>query len=108
MLSEVYHYTAGHHLARLPVDPRIGKLLLLAAVTGCLAPALSIAAALSYKSPFISDDAARRAKQGLAAPGLCTEAPSVLQHVLIWRLKGNLVGHSLLQERWSKCDNEIG
>ena len=56
-------------MARLPVDPRIGKLLLLAATAGCLAPALSVAAALSYKSPFLSDDAATQAKRAIAAPG---------------------------------------
>ena len=60
---------AGHHLARLPVDPRIGKLLLLAATAGCLAPALSVAAALSYKSPFLGDDAAAQAKRAIAAFG---------------------------------------
>jgi HrpA-like RNA helicase len=71
--SDLRESSAGHHLARLPVDPRIGKLLLLAAVAGCLAPALSIATALSYKSPFLGDDAATRAKQALAAPGLGSE-----------------------------------
>lgn len=56
-------------MAQLPVDARVGKLLLLAALMGCLAPALSIAAALSYKSPFLNDDTATRAKQALAAAG---------------------------------------
>ena len=37
----------GVHLGRLPVDPRIGKLLLLAALTECLHPILSVAASLS-------------------------------------------------------------
>lgn len=42
----------GHHIAQLPVDGRIGKLLIIAASLGCLAPALTIAACLSHKSPF--------------------------------------------------------
>lgn len=72
---------AGHHLARLPVDPRIGKLLLLAAVAGCLAPALTIAAALSYKSPFLSDDTAMQAKRAIAAIGEPSSGPgAVLAH----------------------------
>ena len=57
----------GELLARLPVDPAIGKLLILGAVFGCLEPVLSIAAALSHKSPFVipmekrgQADAARR------------------------------------------------
>lgn len=41
-------HPAGHHLAALPVDARIGKLLLLAASLGCLAPALTIAACLRW------------------------------------------------------------
>lgn len=44
----------GHHLAKLPVDVRIGKMMLYGAVFGCLAPILTIAACLSYKSPFVS------------------------------------------------------
>ena len=51
------------------MDAHVGKLLLLAALMGCLAPALSIAAALSYKTPFLSDDTAARAKAALAARG---------------------------------------
>ena len=42
----------GYHLAQLPVDVRLGKLLLLASCLGCLSPALSIAACLAHKSPF--------------------------------------------------------
>ncbi|XP_047164207.1 DExH-box ATP-dependent RNA helicase DExH7, chloroplastic isoform X2 [Vigna umbellata] len=43
----------GHHLAKLPVDVLIGKMLLYGAIFGCLSPILSIAAFLSYKSPFV-------------------------------------------------------
>lgn len=44
----------GFHLARLPVDARIGKMLVSAAIMGCLEPALTIAALLAHKSPFIN------------------------------------------------------
>jgi ATP-dependent RNA helicase DHX29 len=44
----------GHHLAQLPMDVRLGKLLLVASCLGCLSPALSIAACLAHKSPFLS------------------------------------------------------
>ena len=64
---------AGYHLAQLPVDARMGKLLVVAALLGCLAPALTVAACLSHKSPFSApvgqQDQARRAMQGLAASG---------------------------------------
>ncbi|XP_015580752.1 DExH-box ATP-dependent RNA helicase DExH7, chloroplastic isoform X1 [Ricinus communis] len=43
----------GHHLAKLPVDLLIGKMMLYGAIFGCLSPILSISAFLSYKSPFM-------------------------------------------------------
>eukprot|EP00887_Chlorella_sp_A99_P005373 scaffold1.g5373.t1 len=74
----------GHHLAALPVDSRVGKLLLLGAALGCLAPALSIAACLSYKPPFLGGPGggggegegggARAARAALAALGSGTLA----------------------------------
>ena len=44
----------GFHLAGLPVDVRIGKLMLFGAIFRCLDSALTIAAALSYRSPFVA------------------------------------------------------
>ncbi|XP_013395575.1 putative ATP-dependent RNA helicase DHX57 [Lingula anatina] len=44
----------GYHLALLPVDVRIGKLMLFGAIFRCLDPALTIAATLSFKSPFVT------------------------------------------------------
>ncbi|KAH3859109.1 hypothetical protein DPMN_101756 [Dreissena polymorpha] len=44
----------GYHLGTLPVDVRIGKLMLLGAIFRCLDPALTIAACLSFKSPFLT------------------------------------------------------
>lgn len=64
----------GHHLVSLPVEPAIGRMLLMGAVFGCLDPVLTIAASLTYRSPFVlpmDDDARRRAddaKRRLAEP----------------------------------------
>ena len=44
----------GRHLAQLPVDARVGKLLLMGALLGALSPALTIAACLSHKPPFLA------------------------------------------------------
>lgn len=43
----------GAHLADLPVDVHIGKMILFGAIFRCLDPVLTIAAALSFKSPFV-------------------------------------------------------
>ncbi|KAK1785374.1 hypothetical protein P4O66_018755 [Electrophorus voltai] len=42
----------GFHLARLPVEPHIGKMILFGALLACLDPVLTIAASLSFKDPF--------------------------------------------------------
>eukprot|EP00092_Neocalanus_flemingeri_P073805 GFUD01091162.1.p1 GENE.GFUD01091162.1~~GFUD01091162.1.p1 ORF type:complete len:1281 (+),score=425.03 GFUD01091162.1:331-4173(+) len=61
----------GYHLAQLPVDVRIGKLMLYGAVFRCLDAALTIAACLSNRSPFVSPfrerEAANRARSKFAA-----------------------------------------
>ncbi|XP_072032670.1 putative ATP-dependent RNA helicase DHX57 [Amphiura filiformis] len=44
----------GYHLAGLPVDVRIGKLMLFGAIFRCLDPVLTIAASLSFRSPFVA------------------------------------------------------
>ncbi|XP_062299417.1 putative ATP-dependent RNA helicase DHX57 [Scomber scombrus] len=60
----------GYHLACLPVDVRIGKLMLFGAIFRCLDPALTIAASLAFKSPFVSPwdkrDEANEKKQAFA------------------------------------------
>ncbi|KAG8091918.1 hypothetical protein GUJ93_ZPchr0012g20870 [Zizania palustris] len=44
---------AGRHLCTLPLDPNIGKMLLIGSIFQCLDPALTIAAALAYRNPFV-------------------------------------------------------
>ncbi|KAK1168498.1 ATP-dependent DNA/RNA helicase DHX36 [Acipenser oxyrinchus oxyrinchus] len=43
----------GFHLARLPVEPHIGKMILFGALLSCLDPVLIIAASLSFRDPFV-------------------------------------------------------
>ena len=58
----------GRLLSKLPIDVHLGKFLLIAALFGCLDPALTIAATLNAKSPFITpfghEAEADRAKMG--------------------------------------------
>lgn len=66
-------WCAGRHLSQLPVDAGVGKLLVLGAALGCLSTCLTVAACLSYRTPFASSqdqqDAAGRVRQAMAAPG---------------------------------------
>lgn len=43
----------GFHLADLPVEPHLGKMVLCAVVLKCLDPILTIACTLAYRDPFI-------------------------------------------------------
>ncbi|XP_057742352.1 DExH-box ATP-dependent RNA helicase DExH1 isoform X2 [Arachis stenosperma] len=43
----------GRHLSTIPLDPNIGKMLLMGSIFQCLNPALTIAAALAYRNPFV-------------------------------------------------------
>ena len=56
----------GHHLAALPVDCRVAKMLVYGAMLSCLSPTLTIAACLSYKSPFL-DARSRGGERGEAS-----------------------------------------
>ncbi|KAE8125212.1 hypothetical protein FH972_020045 [Carpinus fangiana] len=61
----------GRHLCTLPLDPNIGKMLLMGSIFQCLNPALTIAAALAHRNPFVlpinrkeEADAAKRSFAG--------------------------------------------
>uniref|UniRef100_A0A673G4P4 ATP-dependent RNA helicase DHX29 n=1 Tax=Sinocyclocheilus rhinocerous TaxID=307959 RepID=A0A673G4P4_9TELE len=60
----------GHHLAALPVNVKIGKMLIFGAIFSCLEPIATIAAAMSEKSPFVTPmsrkEEANLAKSALA------------------------------------------
>ena len=42
----------GYHLARLPIQAQLGKMLLMGALFSCVEPISIIAACLAYKEPF--------------------------------------------------------
>lgn len=84
----------GFHLATLPVDPRIGKVIIYGALFSCIEPALTIAAALSSKSPFISSfdnrEAADRARQTLSVDG--SDHLTILNAFDMWRTMRTIKG----------------
>jgi len=52
----------GKHLAQLPVDVRVGKMLVYGSVLGCLDAVLTVAAAHSRRSPWLNVAPERRAE----------------------------------------------
>ncbi|MCS6995777.1 MAG: ATP-dependent RNA helicase HrpA [Casimicrobiaceae bacterium] len=79
----------GRQLARIPVDPRIGRMLVEARKLGVLAEVLVIAAALSVpdprERPFEAREAAERAHQAFADP-----RSDFLALLKIWRFFAEL------------------
>jgi ATP-dependent RNA helicase DHX36 len=43
----------GFHLAKLPIGPLEGKMIILGTMFSCLSPIMTIAASLNFKDPFV-------------------------------------------------------
>jgi ATP-dependent RNA helicase DHX29 len=54
-LGDLEMLPLGYHLSNLPTDVRIGKMIILSSLLGCVDTVTTIAAALAYKSPFLDD-----------------------------------------------------
>ncbi len=74
----------GRELARLPVDPRIGRMLLEAARTGCLREMLVIAAALSVQDPRERPSEKRQDADECHAQ-FADERSDFVGHLNLWR-----------------------
>ena len=76
----------GKLLSKLPTDVHLGKFLLIAALFRCLDPALTIAAALNSKSPFVTpfglEQEADRAKLSFRV-GQCTSTFMVVASLIV-------------------------
>lgn len=44
----------GKHLSMLPVEPKLGKMLIFGAIFNCLDPILTIVSGLSVRDPFLT------------------------------------------------------
>lgn len=47
------YHLAGRYLTMLPVEPKLGKMLVLGAILNCLDPVLTVVAGLSVRDPFL-------------------------------------------------------
>jgi hypothetical protein len=87
----------GFHLAQLPVDVRIGKMILYAAIFRCLDPVLTIAGGMGFRSPFVAPvekrgeaDEVRRAM----AVGRSDHLTMLRAYLAWWQAKQGKVGDS--------------
>lgn len=82
----------GFHLARLPLDPQTGKMILMAAIFGCIDPIFSIAASLSFKDAFViplgKESQVDAVKRELAA-GSCSDHIALAEAVRRWEASGS-------------------
>lgn len=44
----------GRHLSMLPVEPKLGKMLIYGAIFNCLDPILTVVAGLTVRDPFLT------------------------------------------------------
>lgn len=49
----IYFLSPGSHLSMLPVEPKLGKMLIYGAIFNCLGPVMTIVAGLSVRDPFL-------------------------------------------------------
>lgn len=60
----------GFHLAKLPMDPQTGKMILMGAIFSCVDPVFSVAASLSFKDAFLvplgQEDEVNRKKEEMS------------------------------------------
>ncbi|XP_011312776.1 probable ATP-dependent RNA helicase YTHDC2 [Fopius arisanus] len=80
----------GTHLLDLPVEPRLGKMLLYAVVLKCLDPILTIVCSLAYKDPFFlpsqpSQKRAATAVRKTFAGGSYSDHMAVLRAFQFWQ-----------------------
>ncbi|KAM6187842.1 ATP-dependent RNA helicase DHX29 isoform 2-T2 [Sarcoramphus papa] len=80
LLNEPRLTPLGQHLAALPVNVKIGKMLIFGAIFGCLDPVATLAAVMTEKSPFTTP-IGRKDEADLAKSSL---AMAVSDHITIY------------------------
>lgn len=92
----------GFHLADLPVEPHLGKMVLCAVVLKCLDPILTIACTLAYRDPFVLPAEGAKKKAALQCRRHFASS-SFSDHMVL--LRAFQVSHTLLlwsieEEEW--------
>ena len=82
----------GRQLARLPLDPRIGRMVLAAKAEGCLAEVLVIASALAVPDPR-DRPMERAAAADEAQKKFDDEKSDFLSYLKLWKFYGELIDH---------------
>ena len=88
----------GHELAKLPVDPRIGRMILAAREHQCLAEMLIIASALSVQDPRDRPMAEREAAEAAHAK-FGDDKSEFVSFLKLWRWYGEQVQHKASQRK---------
>lgn len=88
----------GQDLARLPVDPRIGRMILAAREQQCLSEMLIIAAALSVQDPRDRPMQEREASEAAHAK-FADDKSEFLSFLKLWRWYGEQVQHKASQRK---------
>ena len=88
----------GHELAKLPVDPRIGRMILAAREQQCLAEMLIIASALSVQDPRDRPMAEREAAEA-AHVKFADDKSEFISFLKLWRWYGEQVQHKASQRK---------
>ncbi|KCB32395.1 ATP-dependent helicase HrpA [Bordetella hinzii CA90 BAL1384] len=88
----------GQDLARLPVDPRIGRMILAAREQQCLSEMLIIAAALSVQDPRDRPMQEREASEA-AHVKFADDKSEFLSFLKLWRWYGEQVQHKASQRK---------
>lgn len=80
----------GYHLADLPVEPHLGKMVLCAVVLKCLDPILTIACTLAYRDPFVLPSQASQKRAAMLCrkrftAGTFSDHMALLRAFQVWR-----------------------
>jgi ATP-dependent helicase HrpA len=93
----------GHELARLPVDPRIGRMLLAAREFDCLGEMVILAAALSIQDPRDRPQE-KRQESDRAHEEFRDEASDFMQLINLWRFFDEAFRHKQSNRKlWETC-----